>query len=157
MHSAVNRFSNETLIPTAQVIGEHVFHTHSMVAYHVEWLGRQIHNFTHSILPLPIAVIAEAAIKSLPFTFIHRCCPLPVVGVTVVISLIYANLTTPQDSIFSSETHMNGLGFAALLYAGVEFIRGAVTGKGRYIKYGALYFIASAIAFVYAKLTRPPG
>lgn len=152
MHSAIERLSDETIIPIAQAAGEHIQRAHEIVVHRAQWLGRQIHDLTHSNLPRPIAIIAEAAIRGLPFALVRVCCPIPVLLATIGITIVYTLITTPRNTPVSANDMSNGFGFGTLWCSGASALRGIATGNDTDIAMGAVHLISALFIFVQSGL-----
>ena len=114
MCSSISRFANETIYPIAEEAVRQVRHAHDEVVHGVQWLGRKIHDLTHAYLPRRVAIIAEAAIKSLPFAAISLFLPIEAGFATFGAVVIYKMITVPRGHRVTAPTFVNGLGFSSL-------------------------------------------
>ena len=121
MCDAVNHFVHETILPIAHDAVAGVQYAHEKAVEGVEWLDRRIHDLTHSVLPRPVAIIAEAFLKSLPFIAATTLLPLPTFLGVFGISTVYLMITPQKNRLFTEGSFINGIGFANV-WAGSRLI-----------------------------------
>lgn len=122
-------FAQETLFSIAETAGHHVQYAHERALEGAQWLGRQIHDWTHALLPRPAALITEAFLKSLPFFYINAFLPTVASLATVVAVVVYKMITVPRGQPVTAPEFENGMGFGRL-WTAASNISEAMTSGG---------------------------
>ena len=143
MCDAVNHFVHETILPMAREALEGVQYAHEKAVEGAQWLGRKIHDLTHSVLPRPVAIIAEAALKSLPFIAASLLLPFPAFLGLVGAVVVYKMITAPKNQPNIPTSLINGVGFSCL-WTGCRIITLGLTGAGPVAIVAGVFNIVSA-------------
>jgi hypothetical protein len=147
MCHAIGRFAQETLCPLAEAAVQQIQYTHDKIIEGALWLGRKIHNLTHTLLPRSAAVIVEAAIKSFPFFAIYTFLPTPVFFATFAGVVVYKMITVPRTQKATAPEFENGIGFGGLWIGNQRVATGIVTGNLCEVALGALSIAFSFLFF----------
>jgi hypothetical protein len=148
IHSCANKI--------AQEVCSGISAAHNEAVKDVQWLGRKIHDITHFVLPEPIAIIAEAAIKSLPVSATLLLLP-PAASVAVICAAVAYRviffLVTKQPVSFKN-LH-NGIGFAEIISGCRNISAGLSTSSPFAVSMGLLSIVfAIAVSFSRSGLLR---
>ena len=147
MCNAIDRFAQETLCPIAEAAAQHIQNAHEKIIEGALWLGREIHDLTHKLLPRSVAVIAEAAIKSFPFFVAYALLPPVALLATFAGLVIYKMITVPRGQKITAPEFENGMGFGGL-WIGSRYIAEGLTGSGLpSVAWGVLSVAFSTIFF----------
>jgi hypothetical protein len=145
MCNAVERFAQETLYPVAVAVGQHIHFAHDKTLEGAQWLGRQIHDWTHALLPRPVAVITEAFLQCLPFFYINVCLPTSASLAALAGVVIYKMITVPRGQPVTAPEFENGMGFGRLWTASSIVAGTAASGGG--IGWALVNFFAAFMFF----------
>ena len=129
MCNAINQFVQDKVCPLAEAAVQQIQYAHGKVLEGALWLGREIHNLTHQLLPRQAAIIAEAAIKSFPFFVVRAFLPVSTLFAAVAGVIIYKMITVPKEEKITSPEFENGMGFGGMWIGGRDIVEG-LTGKG---------------------------
>ena len=138
-------FAQETFCPIVEAAGRQVQYAHERVVEGAQWLGRHIHDWTHALLPRPVAIITEAFLKGLPFFCINTFFPGPASLATLAVVVIYKMITIPRGQPFTAPEFENGMGFGRLFEA-CSVVAGT-SPSGRDIGWALVNFLAAFTFF----------
>jgi hypothetical protein len=147
MCNAIDRFAQETLCPIAEAAVQQIQNAHEKIIEGALWLGREIHDLTHKLLPRSVAVIAEAAIKSFPFFAAYAFFPPAAFFATFAGLVVYKMVTVPREQKITAPEFENGVGFGALWIAGQNIAEGLAGGGLPKVALGVLNVAFSMIFF----------
>jgi hypothetical protein len=147
MCNAIDRFVQETLCPIGEAAVQHIQNAHEKFIEGALWLGREIHDLTHKLLPRSVAIVAEAAIKSFPFFVVYAFLPPAAFLATFAGLVIYKMITVPRDQKVTAPEFENGTGFGMLWIGGRYIAEGLAGGGLPNVAWGVLGVAFSTIFF----------
>lgn len=146
MCNAIDQFVQEKVCPLAEAAVQHIQYAHEKVIEGAHWLGREIHDLTHKLLPRQAAIVAEAAIKSFPFFVVHAFLPVSALFATLAGVVVYKMITVPREQKITAPEFENGMGFGELWIGGRHIAEG-LTGKGLASVAWGVFHIAFSMLF----------
>ena len=147
MCNAIDQFAQEKLCPLVEAAVQHIQYAHEKFVEGALWLGREIHDLTHKLLPRQAAIVAEAAIKSFPFFVVRAFLPVSALFATLAGIVVYKMITVPQGQRMTSPELENGIGFGEVWIGGRNIVEGLAGGGLTSVAWGVFRIAFSTLFF----------